>query len=269
MKTERNLFKNNVKETTITVFLTSDYSIFKYFLGNRDIMMSKAAVSKMKMSIKNNGWYKDSLIDVIHGMFVVDGQTRIEALKQIQKEGGGTHEIMYRVRKNVPLEQIIRENSERNNWKTKDYISSHIKQGNEQYKIFANMMKKYGLTYTALISIIYKTQCPAQMRDNFRIGGLHVYDWDRVEHCSNDLAMVRQIFKPARTHWFVQPFIKFWHHHNFDANSFIGKLRLMNSGLKPDAPDCASYAKLINKIYNFKRKDKVNFSTILMTYMAY
>jgi hypothetical protein len=263
----KELFKPKVREGTIKVFFTSDYSIFKYLPGNRDVGELPRKVDKIKKSIKDNGWFRDSLIDVIHGMYVIDGQTRLEALKQIKKETGKEIEIMYRVRKDIELKQVIIENTYRSNWGTKDYISAHVRQGNEQYVKFADLMKKYRLTYTALISIIYQAKAPAQMGLNFKEGKLKVHDWDRVEHCSNDLAMVRQLFKPARTHWFIQPFIKYWHHHNFDTNLFMKRLKNLNSNIKAEAPDCVSYAKLINKIYNSRKQDKVDFSSILMSYM--
>lgn len=106
------------------VYETRNYDMFKKLLGNRDV--TEQRVEKIKASIQNVGYVLNPC--VINGNNeVIDGQGRIEALKQLELP------VHYVIDKNAGLEQCVQLNINGTPWKTRDYVESYAQQGINDY----------------------------------------------------------------------------------------------------------------------------------------
>ena len=116
----------------IKVYETKKYSIFKKLEGNRDVY----GVNKIIKSIEQVG-YIPSPICVNDKMEVIDGQNRLEALKEL---GMPVH---YYIVKDIGLEEARQMNIGRRNWSVLDYFKSHAAEGKEEYQYFLEILEKH------------------------------------------------------------------------------------------------------------------------------
>lgn len=116
----------------IKVYETRKYSVFKKLEGNRDL----CSVKKIVDSINKVG-YIPSPVCVNENMEVIDGQNRIEALKQL---GMPVH---YYIVNGIGLEEARQMNIGRKNWQLIDYFKSFAAEGKEEYVYFLKMLEKH------------------------------------------------------------------------------------------------------------------------------
>lgn len=113
---------------------TRQYDVFKKLEGNRDV--DEKRVRRIKESIKNVG-YVTSPIIVNEKMEVIDGQGRLEALRQLDLP------VEYIVSNGVGIKECIAMNINQTNWSHMDYIKSYAKRGVKSYELLLDLIKKY------------------------------------------------------------------------------------------------------------------------------
>lgn len=111
-------------ESDKKIYVTTDYSLFKPLLGNRNV--TKARVNRAIESIQKYGWLTEPIL-VNEDYEVIDGQGRLEALKELE----------------MPVEFVIQYGAGRSecqalnlyqkNWTVSDYIESYIAEDNDNY----------------------------------------------------------------------------------------------------------------------------------------
>lgn len=106
------------------VYVTKDYKMFKKLLGNR--FVEERRVKRLMDSINKIG-YLNSAIIVNEAMEVIDGQTRLEALKRLNLP------VYYCIHKGAGIEECLMLNIKQQNWTIDDYAKSYAEQGNENY----------------------------------------------------------------------------------------------------------------------------------------
>lgn len=126
-------------EKIADVMQTSDYSLFHRLDGNRRLVKSRK--NKILKSIENVGYILNPII-VNKNMDVIDGQGRLEALKELGLP------VPYVVAGDIGIEECIALNINMTNWKVQDYIDSYAEMGNINYitfKDFRNTFPKFTL----------------------------------------------------------------------------------------------------------------------------
>lgn len=123
-----------IKEKSNTVFRTTKYSQFKRLDANRPVKTGR--VNKIKQSIEKVGYVQSPII-VNEKMEVIDGQGRLEALKQLQIP------VDYIVVEGIGIKECRAMNINQANWTTIDFIESFAEEGNISYKHFLNLLKQY------------------------------------------------------------------------------------------------------------------------------
>ena len=116
------------------VYVTTDYSIFKRLVGNRDIPESR--ISKIVESIQSIGWVRNPII-VNEKMEVIDGQGRLTALQRLHMP------VEYLIAEGAGNKECIFMNMNMVNWKLPDFIKSYAEQGNENYQRLLTLMERY------------------------------------------------------------------------------------------------------------------------------
>lgn len=117
-------------EYDLKIYITFNYEIFKKLEGNRDLRV----VEKIKKSIKEVG-YILSPICVNENMEVIDGQNRLQALKELGLP------VYYYICKGIGIKEAIQLNLGRQNWRPIDYARAYALRGNENYKRLLDLMK--------------------------------------------------------------------------------------------------------------------------------
>lgn len=135
------------KITNIITYETNAYSSFKKINGNRDINLNN--VKNIIDNIKKNG-LKPTIIIVNEKMEIIDGQHRIEALKQLNLP------VMYQIHKGLTLEDCIALNTSGKKWTLADYVISYATNGNQEYQELCRLGCKYGKEFTMnnIVSIV-------------------------------------------------------------------------------------------------------------------
>lgn len=130
-------------ETEKVVKTTKDYSIFKKLEGNRPV--ANRRINKIIASIQNVGYITSPLI-VNEKMEVIDGQGRLEALKQLGLP------VEYIVHPGIGINECIAMNINQGNWSLKDYIESYSVRGNKSYQRLEQLIKGYPLANLDVIA---------------------------------------------------------------------------------------------------------------------
>lgn len=110
------------KEKVGTIYSETDYSRFRFLLGNRNAK----SIGKVKKSIQEVG-YVSCPIMVNEHMEIIDGQNRFYALQDLGLP------VEYYMVKGVGINEARSMNIGRSNWTTKDWVESYMKEGNTNY----------------------------------------------------------------------------------------------------------------------------------------
>lgn len=113
---------------------TRMYDMFKMKKENREINWNKVASLKSKL-IENGR----QIVPIIcnREMEVIDGQHRLEALKELGWE------VMYYVDEAVTVNDLISINNTQKNWGLMDYIHFYASTGNKTYRRIEELQKEY------------------------------------------------------------------------------------------------------------------------------
>ena len=143
-------------EIAYSVYVTTDYSIFKRLTGNRDIPESR--ISKIVESIQTIGWVHNPII-VNEKMEVIDGQGRLTALQRLKMP------IEYIIAEGAGNKECIYMNMNMVNWKLPDFIKSYAEQGNENYQRLLSLMQRYANGNLDIISTAVYRLSKSKYRD--------------------------------------------------------------------------------------------------------
>lgn len=135
----------NYKLSTTVVWVTNDYSIFKYMDVNRKI--SNVNVAKLVESINEVGWLKNPLL-VNEKFEVIDGQHRLEALKKLGLP------VEFIIQDSLGRKECTKLNESQKNWAIMDYVNSYANEGNDNYIWLRQQIKTYNiLPNTTVLSV--------------------------------------------------------------------------------------------------------------------
>jgi len=252
---EPKVMKSRIEKNAADVFATDEYSLFKYKNENRAI--HKSIVNKIYESIIKHGWFKSSIIVVGDGMSVLDGQHRIEALKKFKASHGHSYKINYIVDRDFDnMDKIIALQTHRGSWNNDDYVESFSKQGIETYSIYKAFKEKYNFTHTTARLLVFGEM--HKMANKFKSGKLICTDWGMANTYAKRLMEIKAYYPFATQGTFARAIIYFWKEGVFDHDEFIHKLSFDRERLYR-VTTVEQYVALISDIYNFKRRDKINF----------
>jgi len=134
------------EETGIRVFKTKDYGQFKKQIGNR--IRSEADYKGLSAAIEADNMLKYNPILVNDKMEVIDGQTRLGAAEKLDKS------IYYIVGNGLKIYDTQMMNSNMKKWSNKDYMESHIAQGNTNYIKLKEFMISCNTTLTTALDLL-------------------------------------------------------------------------------------------------------------------
>jgi len=264
--------KQNVRYN-MNVLIETDYSKFKYILGNR--MVKNRAVQRLKLSIIQYGYYHNMPIEVDLSFNILDGQHRLEAVKELARDTGEKIPIPYFINSEYDADEnekerekaltyIQNKNATQLGWTNLDYADSWAKRDYYHYRKYMQFRKDFQLGHTAIL-ILSDFDYPGAFAE-FKDGLYVVQDWNEVYKYGKYVKELINYRPFAKETNFLRAITPFWKCKKFDHKEFVRKLNFDRERLY-QTRNSLSYRRSIAAIYNYKRTRKISFKINETTYM--
>lgn len=216
---------------------TNDYSQFHFAIENREI--DPFNLEKIKTSIKKHGVIPGRPILINKDGFIVDGQHRYLALKELGMP------IEYEVLSGETASKTIDLNACQKPWLLIDFARSYAAQGNDQYRKLLKFDEKYQLGFSSSISVF--------TNHNLRHGQVKLGNpfkiWEKAEKVGDFIENLDSVhFKKTKP--FVNALVTL-----FNKADDEQILMVKNHILKvPKFNSAADYRLAFENIINYKKK---------------
>lgn len=238
-------------EVVNQIYITKDYSKFKMISGNRVIDQShvRSIVKKMK---RKGGWLDTVEITVNEYFEVIDGQHRLIAAQLLGIS------VRYKIVRGSGIEEVRETNQGNNNWKLKDHVPSYVSQGIQDYVLLDMFTKKFPEIKLTHCQMLLSNSMSSSNRETFESGQWKVKNFETGVLWGNYLMSLKPYFSGFNRAIFIRGFIKVLiTKPEFKFEEFLHKVMLQPTRLVP-CGTTHQYVDLIEQIYNYKRKGKVN-----------
>lgn len=264
-----NIVSSNKEDTTVEcedIKTTTDYSMFKWLEGNRNIN----EVNKYNLidNINKNG-YIGSPIIVNENMEIIDGQHRYEACKYLGVP------IPYIVVEGLTIKDVITMNNSGRKWKNIDYITSNMNEKNnpnnyETYQFIYNLLMKYNNSLTIesiiLLIILAKKTDDIIVRNELKKSTLTISKSER--NTINDIVdKILDFGLEYPKAEFIRAFYKLYNMKEYNHNVMLKKIdsygyKIKKTGTdKLKAGNTETYSTMLSDLYNMNnRKNCIYYS---------
>lgn len=124
-------------ESSVKVYFTTNYTIFKAIKGNR--LLNESKINRIITDIKSGlDMLKYYPIVVDEQMNVIDGQHRLFIAKKLKVN------VYYIISKKIQLNEIAKVNSNTEKWNNEDFINCYIVNGSKDYQKLRDFKEQYG-----------------------------------------------------------------------------------------------------------------------------
>jgi hypothetical protein len=228
------------------VHTTSDYFLFKSIDGNRNLNLLH--LNRLKQSMSDN--YLFTIMIVNENNEIIDGQHRFECCKDlnlpinyIKIPGYGLNEV-----------HILNQNSK--TWNCNDYCEGYINLGYKDYAVFKEFIDKYKIGHFEAMSLLSGSHIKTTA-EFFNSGNFKVKSLKHAEDTMEKILMIEPYYVGIRRRSFLWAMMGLLKNENFYFTEFLQKLKIQPTALQ-DCNNITNYKILIEEIYNYRRKEKVN-----------
>lgn len=235
----------------IQVHTTKDYSLFKTLNGNRDV--NQLHLTRLKESMKKN--HLTTIIMVNKNFEIIDGQHRFLISKELKLP------INYIIEKDYGLAEVQILNANMKNWQIQDYVSGYCDLGYQDYIVYRDFINEYGFTnQVSLLLLSGEFVCGSSdvsISTKFKEGLFKVKDLKDAKKTADKIMMIEPYYKGFLRRSFIYALIGLFKNENFEFTEFLAKLKQQPTTLQ-DCTNVTQYKVLIEEIYNYRRRDKIN-----------
>ena len=235
----------------IQVHTTKDYSLFKTLNGNRDV--NHLHLSRLKESMKKN--HLTTIIMVNENFEIIDGQHRFLISRELQLP------INYIVSKNYGLNEVQILNANMKNWQTTDYVNGYCDLGYKDYIIYRDFVNEYGFQNQIALLLLSNEFISSSQKENpstrFKEGRFKVKDLHNAKNMAEKIMMIEPYYKGYLRRSFIVALVGMFKNENFEFIEFLAKLKQQPTTMQ-DCTNITQYKVLIEEIYNYRRREKVN-----------
>jgi len=239
------LFKNEPMEN-FQVHTTKDYSLFQSIDGNRN--KNLLHINRLKNSMKSN--YLFTVLIVNEFYHIVDGNHRFEVIKELNLP------LHYIVCKGYGLNEVHILNQNSKTWNADDYLTGYCNLGYTDYIKYAQFKEKYNLGHNETMSLLNgvpnKIDIEIFYKGEFKVKSLE-FAYETIEK----ILMIEPYYTGIRRRSFIYTMMTLFKNDNFEFTEFLQKLKLQPTALQ-DCTNATNYKILIEEIYNYRRREKVN-----------
>jgi len=258
-------YSNQVQKQEVNkVYKTNDLSIFKQIDGNR--VPNLQHIKRLSDSIRVYGM-KCNPILVNERMEVIDGQHRLMAAKEANSF------VYYIVIDGYSLDEVHTLNLNQKNWSKKDFMEGYANMGIESYiKLRDFVAKNEDYTFITCMALCqntptgdsrtlaiqtHKSKLDGNKVQIFEQGTWLCGDMNLANEWAGKIRMIKTYYQGYNRSTFVSTMIGLLKKDIFDFNEFMHKLRIQPSALV-DCTSTEQYRILIEDIYNYKSRNKIN-----------
>lgn len=228
------------------VHTTTDYSLFKSIDGNRT--KNKAHVKKLKKSMEEK--YLFTVIIVNEKYEIIDGQHRFECIQELELP------LNYIICSDYGLDEVHRLNANSKTWNADDYMHGYADLELYDYIEYRKFKNKYKFGHYETMTILCGGNL-ASIRSDFYEGIYKIGNLKQGYTFAESLLSIKPFYAGYNRRSFICCMIQLFKNTNFDFDTFLHKLSLQPTALV-DCALTAQYLDLIEQIYNYKNRNKVN-----------
>ena len=242
--------KHNKKEPMVQktnqVHTTTDYHLFKSIDGNRN--KNLLHINRLKKSMQEN--YLFTVIIVNENFEIIDGQRRFDVIKELYLP------LRYIICLGYGLDEVHILNQNSKNWTSADYLEGYFNLGYAQYVNFKKFIVKHEINIQIAMYLLSGADS-SDMIKKFNSGEFKIKDLKEAENIIDKLHMCGAYFPQYKMRWFVFAMVKLLKKPQFEFTEFLQKLKTQPTALQV-CNDVSQYISLIEEIYNYRRREKVN-----------
>jgi hypothetical protein len=249
---KKDLFSEDNRKPTVIesnqVYTTTDYYLFKPIDGNRDLDLVHLA--KLKKSMMEN--YLVTTIIVNEKFEIIDGQHRFEAIKDLCLP------LNYQICPGYSLRHVHLYNQLTKTWNAEAYMAGYCKLGYKHYINYRKFKEKYKFGHNECMALLSgDVNMKGNICNRFKSGRFEITHMEKAELNAQRIYMFKDIYSGFKRRAFVYAILHLLEKPLFDFNEFLQKVKLQPS-LLTNCTDKTQYIYLIEEIYNYKRRDKIN-----------
>lgn len=234
---------------TNNILVTDDYATFKRLAGNRKVDHSH--VKKLKESIKT---FDLRIPIIVNDKYeVIDGQHRLQARTELKLP------VYYIISEGLGIHETQKANLNNKNWTHVDFMNCYVSLNYYHYKRYKEFKEKYGFDHNTTVSLLTGAKVGVR-NDDFNKGEFMITDLDAATEMAEKIHQVAPFYKGFRRRGFVFAMITCFKNPSYVHDEFIQKIEYQSSKMV-DCTTVELYLRLIEEIYNYKRKqeDKIRF----------
>ena len=235
---------------------TTNYSAFNTVTGNRQVR--SAHVKKLKLAMaKDPSSIKYTPILVNDKMEVIDGQHRLEAIKQLELP------VFYVKVDGLKLEDVQKLNSISKQWQPMDYAEAFSKLGNQNYAKYVEIKRNKELSLNHDSLMRYLSLDNPITSQSFNEGRLVVPNYARSVELLTQLKELGAFYPRYHIRSSALAFLRLASEEQYDHKRMISQMRKYANSKMVDYSKEVDYFKAYNGIYNWQKatKNKVHFGT--------
>jgi len=231
------------------VHTTTNYSVFKSIDGNRN--KNLLHINRLKKSMSENFLF--TIITVNENFEIIDGQHRFDVIQELKLP------LNYIVCNGYGLNEVHILNANSKTWSANDYLEGYCKMGYKDYIEYKNFKEKYGWGHNESMIILSEGKMGASknIANNFYKGEFKITNLSESYNIAEKIKITGQFYEGYRRRSYVYAMINLFKNKNFVFIEFLQKLKTQPTALC-DCTSTDSYVSLIEEIYNYRRREKIN-----------
>lgn len=240
---------------------TTNMGLFKISEVNRDFTTprSKRRILRIAQSMKEVGFLPTQAITISPTGHVVDGQHRLQAAISL---GIGVYYMVDTTIKNSTasiFQAAVRQNESQESWSKNDYIKGYVARGNKNYSTLKEFMGEFPMySMTECMMFLQNSGTRHCSKVTFSQGLFQVEDLEKARQWASDILQLEPYFKDYNSSVFVRTLLTIMEKEpDFSWENFIHKVKL-RPGMIFRCGDKKSYSTMIEDLYNYRNREKLN-----------
>lgn len=233
---------NNSKQ----VHTTTDYHLFKSIDGNRN--KNLLHINRLKKSMSEH--YLFTIIVVNEKNEIIDGNHRFDVIKELKLP------MNYVVCEGYGLSEVHILNQISKTWNMDDYLDGYCALGYTDYLTYKKFKEEYTLGHHECLALLCGSVKSGKNIPFFE-GALKIKSLAEAKRNIEKVLLCSPYYKGCKRRSFIYALIGLFKNPRFDMNEFLNKLKQQPTALM-DLPTTTAYIELIEEIYNYRRRDKIN-----------
>ncbi|HEY5463000.1 MAG TPA: hypothetical protein VIJ95_07070 [Hanamia sp.] len=228
------------------VHTTEDYFMFKPIDGNRN--KNLLHINRLKKSMQEH--YLFTVIIVNDNYEIIDGQHRFDVISSLNLP------LNYIVCEGYGLKEVHILNQISKTWNADDYLTGYCNLGYKDYLLYREFKDQYGLGHNECMTILSGRMMKTGI-DEFYRGDFKVKDYDDSCRIVDKIFLIAPYYEGFKRRSFIYAMLMLFKNQNFEFTEFLQKIKLQPSAMV-DCTNQSQYVSLIEEIYNYRRREKVN-----------